>query len=233
MLLVAPTEHAIQTELRLEPNVQWKISSLPEKHGCDLLTLTKVGIIGFQRKTLPDLVASLQDGRLYYELGQLNASGTISYSYLIVESNFSTTIDGHYTEADISVSTLHSVIAKFHTHGTGYLPTSTPRSTVACCLSVSRYIASGKAWVLHRPKQVTDSWGRTSNKSYGIFLLQSFPGIGPKVAEAIYDHFSGVPIAWTITAADLAKVPGVGRKRAESLMASLTAPAAAAGPVAP
>jgi DNA excision repair protein ERCC-4 len=223
MLLVAPTEHAIQVELRnnLSPP-KWKISSLPEKHGCDILSLTKAGVVGFQRKTLPDLVASLQDGRLYYELGQLNASGTVAHSFLIIESNFYTTTDDHYTEADISVGTLHSIVTKFHVHGIGYLPTSTPSSTIDCCISVSRYLASGNAWAIHRPKNVTDGWGQTTNKSYGIFLLQSFPGIGPKVAEAIYDHFSGVPLAWTITPADLAQVPGIGRKRAEALMAALS-----------
>jgi ERCC4-type nuclease len=221
MLLVAPTEHQLHAVL---PSTQhrWKISSLPERHGCDILTPTKVGIVGFQRKTLPDLVTSLQDGRLYYELSQLIASATVTYSYIIVESNLTTTPDNtYYTEANLSTGTFHSLIAKFHALGVGFLPTKTPLHTIACCVSVSRYHASGKSDIIHRPKQVTNEWGQATSRGYGIFLLQSFPGIGPKVAAAIYDHFGGVPIRWNVTAADLAGVPGVGRVRAESLLAAL------------
>ena len=163
----------------------------------------------------------MQDGRLYYELNQLTATATVTYPYLIVESSFTTTTDGHYLEANISVGTLHSLIAKFHANGVGFLPTESPRSTIACCISVSRYLASGNANVIHRPKQVTNEWGQTSSRSYGVFLLQSFPGIGPKTAAAIYDYFGTVPIAWTVSAAELARVPGIGRRRAESLVAAL------------
>ena len=221
MLLIAPTERQLHA-LASASEEKWRISPLPERHGCDVVCLTPLGVVGFQRKTLPDLVASLTDGRLYYELNQIITSATVSYSFLVIEASFAQTIDGQYTEANISVSTLHSLIAKFHLHGIGFLATTSPASTLKCCLSVSAYIASGKANVIHRPKNNTNEWGRVDNRSYAIFLLQSFQGIGPKVAAAIYDHFKTVPIVWNVTAADLARVPGVGRKRAEALIAALT-----------
>jgi ERCC4-type nuclease len=241
MILVAPTEQQLHNVLRLSPqNQSWRISSLPERHGCDLLIPTKLGIVGFQRKTLPDLVSSLQDGRLYYELGQLNASATVSYSFLIIESALDTTTDyEQFTEANLSVAAFRSIITKFSVHGTGWLHTYDPTRTIDCALSVSRYLASGNAWHIHRPKQLSNAWGQVTSESYALFLLQSFPGIGPKVAKAIYDHFHTVPIAWTITTDDLAAVPGIGKKRAESLIAALApapptpaqlAPVAAAGP---
>lgn len=232
MIWLAPTEKDIR-DLLATSTEPWQTSSLPEKHGCDILIPTKAGIVGFQRKALPDLVASIQDGRLNYELSQLIATATVAHSYLIVESNFHTTNDGNYTESNLSVSSLHSIIAKFHANGVGFLPTQSPRSTLACCLSVSRYIASGKSDVIPRPKQTTNEWGRTTSESYGVFLLQSFPGIGPKVAKAIYRHFNGVPLAWTVTPAELALVPGIGRRTAERLLSALTpaqpGPEAAAG----
>lgn len=221
MIWVAPTEHKIQDILK-ESEYPWRVSPLPERHGCDLVIPTKLGCVGFQRKTLPDLVASLQDGRLYKELNQLNASATITTAYLILESHFVTTVDSdNYVEAKISVSTVRSIIAKFHNFGVGYLPTTSPGDTLTCALSVSRYLASGKAGTIHRAKQTDNEWGRSDAKGYGLFLLQSFPGIGPKVAEAIYDHFNGVPITWAVNAGELAQVPGIGRKRAESLVAAL------------
>jgi ERCC4-type nuclease len=221
MIWLAPTESAIRDYLDSVP-IPYKTSSLPEKHGCDILIPTKQGIIGFQRKTLPDLVASIHDGRLYYELNQINASATITTAFLTVEATFSTTIDGsEYTEATLPVATLRSLIAKFHHFGVGYLPTNSPKDTVACVLGVARYISTGKAGEVHRPKQTTNDWGQTNSKAYGIFLLQSFPGVGPKVAEAIYDYFTGVPITWSVNAGELALVPGIGRKRAEALIAAL------------
>lgn len=221
MIWIAPTEHQIHDILR-ESDMPWKISSLPERHGCDLMVPTKQGVVGYQRKTLPDLVASLQDGRLYYELNQINASATVNVAYLCIESRFVTTVGSeNYAEANISVSTVRSIIAKFHHFGVGYLPTASPRDTLASVISVSRYIASGKAGTIQRTKQTDNEWGRSDAKGYGVFLLQSFPGIGPKVAEAIYDHFNGVPIMWAVNAGELAQVPGIGRKRAESLIAAL------------
>lgn len=221
MLLVAPTERIIH-DILASGTEPWKISSIPELHGCDICVPTRMGIVGFQRKTLPDLVSSLQDGRLYYELSQMDSSATVRYPYLLVESTFYTGGDGtHYIDANISVSTFRSLVAKFATHHVGFLPTQSPRDTVECALSISRYLSSGQQSHIHRAKQLTNSWGQVDSEAYGVFLLQSFPGIGPKVAKAIYDHYGTVPIGWTVDAASLAKVPGIGRKRAETLIAAL------------
>jgi ERCC4-type nuclease len=221
LILVSPTERQLHTILS-GSGEKWKISSLPEQHGCDILTLTKSGVIGFQRKTFPDLVASLQDGRLYYELNQLQCSALLHSGFLVVEGNANRTSDDtFYSEANISVSTFRSIVAKFSNYGIATLHSFSPDDTIRACFQVSSYVSSGRAGTIHRPKQVTNEWGRTDSKTYAVFLLQSFPGIGPKVAAAIYDHFGGVPLEWTVTPAELALVPGIGRRRAESLMASL------------
>lgn len=232
MLLLAPTEHALHAILRTTDE-RFKVSSIPEANGCDILVLTKSGIIGFQRKTLPDLFASLQDGRLYYELGQLQCSATVSNAFLVVESRFETTTDGaSYTEANISVSTFRSVVAKFAAFGVGYVPTDSTHDTLSACLSISSYLSTGNWKTIHRPKATRNEWGQTTNETYASFLLQSFPGIGPKVAVAIYRHFSCVPLRWTVDATELARVPGVGPKRAEALLAALAPSPAVAGPTA-
>lgn len=225
MLLVAPSEHEIQTILReslhTSKEAPWHISSLPEQHGCDFFYLNPNGIVGFQRKTLPDLVASLQDGRLTYELGQLEASATVTHSFLIIESPLTRTLDGNLIDANISIGTLRSVIAKCAIRGVGYLPSSNPADTIACILGVAKYAASASADSLHRPKQLKNEWGTVNSDSYALFLLQSFPGVGPKQARAIYDHFGYVPIGWTVSVADLMAVRGIGKKTAEALIAAL------------
>lgn len=222
MLLVAPSEHEVQKVLRLlDGSIRWTISSLPEKHGCDFFVLNPNGIVGFQRKTLPDLVASLNDGRLHYELGQLESSATVSTAFIIIESKLTRTTSGELVEAAISFDALRSVIAKCHSRGIGYIPSIGLDDTVRAIQGVGKYLASSGVDSLHRPKQLKDEWGTVGSNAYALFLLQSFPGVGPKQAKAIYDHFGYVPIGWTVTVAELMAVKGIGRKTAESLIAAL------------
>ena len=221
--LLAPTEHELRKYADSEDHPHnFTTSSLPEKHGCDVLALTSRGIIGYQRKTLPDLVASLYDGRLYKELAQLNASGTVTYPFLLMEFDPSRrTNDDAPVDAQITLSQLRSIIAKFAIAGVATINTYSTLDTLRCIISTAKYIATTKNDPPRRPKQTDNEWGVTTSQSYGAYLLQSFPNVGPSVAKAIYTHFSGVPLAWTVSAADLATVPGIGRRRAEALIAAL------------
>jgi len=221
--LLAPTEHELRKYADSEDHPHnFTTSSLPEKHGCDLLALTSKGIVGYQRKTLGDLVNSLYDGRLYKELAQLHATATVAYPFLLLEWDAGRrTSDDEPLDANITLSQLRSIISKFALSGVATLNTYSTLDTLRCVISVSKYIATQKADPPRRPKQTDNEWGVTTSASYGAFLLQSFPNVGPSVAKAIYDHFGGVPLAWSTTAAELSKVPGIGRKRAEALIAAL------------
>lgn len=224
MLLVAPTESACQRVLRTHHATQkWTISSLPEKHGCDFLFITSRGVLGFQRKTLPDLNASLLDGRLNYELAQLSTTATVSYSYLIIESTLARTVDGRFVETDLTINALRSILAKFQSRGVGFLPSDSPTDTVSAILSVAKYIGSGRHELDTRPKNLKNQWNTIDSNAYALFLLQSFPGIGPKQALAILNHFSpNFPLQWNVTVDELIAVPGIGRKTAERLISALS-----------
>jgi Fanconi anemia group M protein len=221
MLLVAPTEHDIQQFLK-DSDESFRISSLPEKHGCDILSLTQSGIIGFQRKTLADLNASLLDGRLDYELRQIISSATLSYSFLIIESSLSRTVDNGFSECSLTIDAFRSILAKWASRGVGYLPSNNSGDTIRCITSVSRYIGSNRHTLDTRPKQLKNEWGRITSESYALFLLQSFPGIGPKQARSILSHFPTFPLAWTCTADDLAQIHGIGLKTATKLIDALS-----------
>ena len=218
--LLAPTEHDLHGIFQSQ-SIPFKVSSLPELHGCDAVSITAKGLIGYQRKTLPDLQASLVDGRLYKELGQLQASASISYSFLVIESELKRTIDGELIGSTLSIDSLRSIIAKFSASGVGYLPSRDTYDTVACIHRTSTYLASDSADHIRRPKQLTNEWGNVNSESYALFLLQSFPAIGPKNARNIHTHFGGVPLQWTVTVEELMEVPGIGRKMAVSLINSL------------
>jgi ERCC4-type nuclease len=197
------------------------VSSLPERHGCDIVCITKRGLVGFQRKTLPDLQASLLDGRLYLELSQLQASGGISYGFLIIEDPLARTSDGSLLNGTLTIDQLRSIIVKFAASGIGLLPSTNISDTARLLQSVGRYIESDGFDTIRRPKQLRNAWGTIDSTSFSLWLLQSFPGIGPKNAKAIHDHFGTVPIAWTVTASELQAIPGIGKKMAETLIKAL------------
>lgn len=219
--LLAPTEHDLHGIFRSNGS-RISVSSVPERHGCDVVSVTKAGLIGYQRKTLPDLQSSLLDGRLYYELAQMESSASISHIFLIIESELRRTIDGSLIDSTLTIEQLRSIIAKFSAFGVGYLPSANTEDTFRCVTNVSRYIASGDITAIRRPKQLTNDWGTITSDSYALYLLQSFPGIGPTHARNIHAKFGGVPLQWTITADDLATVKGIGKKKAADLIKALT-----------
>jgi ERCC4-type nuclease len=168
------------------------------------------------------LSASLLDGRLYLELSQLQSSGGISYAYLIIEDTLARNTEGTLLGGTLTIDQIRSIIVKFAASGVSYLPSSSVADTAQTVLNVGRYVNSDGFDSVRRPKQLLNSWGTVDSDAYALWLLQSFPGIGPKNAAAIHKHFGGVPIAWTVTASELQAVPGIGKKMAEALIKSLT-----------
>jgi Fanconi anemia group M protein len=178
-------------------------------------------LVGYQRKTLPDLQSSLLDGRLYLELSQLQASGGISYAFLIIEDTLQRTTEGTLLSGTLTIDQVRSIIVKFAASGVAYLPSASVADTASLVGNVGRYIGSDSFDTVRRPKQVRNDWGTIDSEAYALWLLQSFPGIGPKNARAILDHFGTVPIRFTVTASELQAVPGIGKKMAQTLIKSL------------
>lgn len=51
-----------------------------------------------------------------------------------------------------------------------------------------------------------------------LFLIKSLPGIGPKTAKNLLDHFGSVKKMVTANQKDLMLVPGIGKKRAQGIL---------------
>jgi DNA excision repair protein ERCC-4 len=221
ILLVSPTEHFLHDYWR-KNGTRFKVSSLCETYGIDILALSTFGTIGFQRKTLSDLQSSLLDGRLYRELGQITSS-SLRASFLVIESPLRRTSDNALIDSTLTITQLRSIIAKFYLGGVGTIHTDSVADTSQAVSGIVSYLSRGDAERIRRPKTVGDGWGRVNSRQYALFLLQSFPIIGAKTAEAILDHFGKVPLAWTVTEEELLQVPGIGPKTARSLLEVLNA----------
>ncbi|MGH2640039.1 MAG: ERCC4 domain-containing protein [Rhabdochlamydiaceae bacterium] len=226
--LISPTEHS--------PHIQslGRVSSLPERHGCDILAFTHTLIspcIGYQRKTIPDLLSSLADGRLSKELSQIRASSLLSIPILIIEGTIQWTLGTSTTQQTLLISSMPFTRAQYiglllslNGRGIRVLTSSSVEDTIQVVLTSSSYYGkSSRLSSLDRRPKPLGKWGMVSSRDFASHLLQSFPTIGPVTAEAILTYFGRVPMTWTVTIDELLTVPGIGRKTAIELINALSA----------
>jgi ERCC4-type nuclease len=214
-LLISPTEPD-------EIKALGKTSSTPERYGVDIFWAAKRRKFGIQRKQFPaDFLSSVYDNRLSKELHQMAA---LDHVVLIIEGFGQWTVDGHLMDdrrqfhRDQFYPLLMTMALEFN------VPTMRVRNldeTVAAILSIQRWSKKTKHTSLLRRPGPTSPWGKVTNRDWGIHLLQSFEGIGPEVAGAIYDHFGGAPLEWSVGETDLQGVKGVGKGRAQKLIQAL------------
>lgn len=203
-------------------------SNLPELHGCDVLIFNTEpsSIIGFQRKEVNDFISSLSDGRLVKEIGQIKSSSLLSYSVLILEGNFIWTTEGKLATGyspQFTKTSLRSIITGIQIQGILFHSSTDIRDTVNLIHNVSTYLSkSDHSSLSRRPKtDLKNSWGRVTNEAFAIHLLQSWPGIGPNTAKAIFNHFGKVPLLWETSMEELQSISGIGKDTARKLIESL------------
>lgn len=211
MILVSPTEPAWLREIG-------RSSSVPERYGCDVLILPDKA--GIQRKTLADLVASLHDGRLAKEAQQMSR---LDRAVLLLEGRGRWSTDGEwidgYTQTRFTRASLVGLMLSLQLQGIWVVWSESATDTVRVVEEIERWLAKPRHSSLSsRPKN--GRWGRRSNKAWAVHFFQGFTGIGPATAEAIVDHL-GVPLRWTVGVEELLSVPGIGKVRAQEMVAAL------------
>lgn len=195
------------------------VSSLPERYGADVLLLTPLGTVGVQRKECTDLVKSVHDGRLAKEVAQLQA---LSIAILIVEGKWRWTVDGQsLTARGWSRASHRGLMLSLQSSGLWVEYTDGLDDTIAFISQLEKWATKPRHVSTRTRPNPSSSWGKAGSRDWGVHLLQSFDGIGADIAGRIYDEFGGVPLRWSVTAEDLLTVPGIGKKRAATLMEAL------------
>lgn len=219
MMLCSPTEPKRLKALG-------KVSSAPEKHGADFLILGHKTRIGVQRKQFPgDLLASLNDGRLYDQLPRLQA---LDQSLLVVEGHGQWTEDGELIADKYHTFTIQQL------HGllfTVMFQFGVPSIWVAKLSDTADVLINLEAWakktkhtsLKSRPGPQGSNWGTTTDRHLAQHILQGFPGIGGELAGRVVDKFQGVPLTWTVGEDELMTVEGLGKKKAEGMYRALNA----------
>lgn len=219
--IVAPTEPAALKALAEEGGA---ISLLPERHGCDVAWYVKGQLWGVQRKEVKDFIASVQDGRLWKEIIQMTTS-QIPMPLVLVEGKVQFDNQGNLMNYSygkpIKDTQWLGMLWSVRQRGVHIDFTSSAVDTAKYISTLARWSEKGAHDSLARRVGARSPWGSVTNEDYGVHLLQSFDGVGVDKARAIYRHFGGVPLEWTVDAKELTRVAGVGKVLAERLIKAM------------
>lgn len=209
-MLIAPTE---PPALRAAGTV----NLVPETYGVDVMCMRGAERLGIQRKEVKDFLASVDDNRLTKELMQMKA---LEVAVLVIEGEWRFGADGKLMNQFGRTWTrqqINGLLFSIHQRGVWVMNTSNLPDTIALCKDLEAW------WKKSDHKSFTtrtmqNPWGTRMDRDFGVWLLQSFPGIGPQLAERIWQKFNGVPIALTCTEEELLTIEGMGKKKVEGLM---------------
>jgi len=231
-VLLSPTERALAEKLKDEAFV----SGLPEQKGADVLIYTRQGLIGLQRKEVPnDFLLSFTDGRMAQATALMVKS--CKFTRIIGEGRFRYWPDGRVVTGQIDQKTRKPVASRFtrgHVRGMifdlefvrGIIVdwTDDLDDTVRYIRSLPDFIEREKHFGLYTRPSAQGTWVVPSAKDIQLWLLQSFTGIGPAVADRIVQKFGGVPLRWTCTENELSSIRGITKQMAATMMSSLPGP---------
>lgn len=229
-ILVSPTDRDLLAALGEEA----RSHSLPETCGADVLILTPTGRFGLQRKQFPnDFLASLRDGRLVREVGLLE---TLEMRVVCIEGKPTYTTNGYLMDPFANRWTRKAIEGIERSlrlrHHIDVWWTENIWETVGRILELRDWLGKpSHRSLLQRPpfdevdhgSKLRDGYGAEKKKqAKGLYLLQGLEGIGPGLAEAIYDHFGRVPWRWDCAPEELGKVSGIGGARSKLLWEGLS-----------
>jgi ERCC4-type nuclease len=185
-----------------------------------LFDVPPLGRVGLQRKTVPDLFASIRDGRLTRSVSAMSA---LDVAVLVIEGEVRWSAEGFAEPTGPTgrpVTPWHrdayrSLLWSVRARGIWVEAVPDVDSTVATVLSLHRWAGKATHDTLDRRP------GRRGADPTAVHVLQGLAGIGPRLASRIVEHFQGLPIAWTVTERELASVRGIGPVRAKRLSESL------------
>lgn len=211
-------------------------SSLPESKGADVLLYTESGLLGWQRKAVPnDFISSFTDGRFARLLPLLTKS--CAFCRIVQEGEFKYWPDqtvhlGMRIEKGRRVR-VQSRFTRNHIHGmlndievvwgVPIRVTEDLDDTVRYLRSVRRFMEAKTHVGLYTRPKVKGRWYVPSADEVQLWILQGFGGIGPSTADKIIRHFGRIPLRWTCSVEELAGVEGVTHKQAQELISVLSA----------
>ena len=172
-----------------------------------------------ERKTLPDLVDSIKDGRLFGQGCGLARTGI--WTALILEGT-GKDLAGCGMRREAIQGALITLTLFL---GIPLLRSQTPQETARLMLFAARQARTVATGALPRR-------GRRPRGKYRVQarVLQGLPGIGPERAKRLLDKFGTIEAVMTAAVEELASVRGVGMATAQSIRWAVKEAASGYGP---
>lgn len=170
---------------------------------------------GVERKTVMDLASSIVDGRVFEQVEAL--AGAFQRPVLIIEGS----LDELYVRRRLTPAQVQGALAYVVERGVYVVPCADPLDTANFICSLARReqlhfsepeVASLKA-KLRRVRK-----GRIGVREAQVALLSSLPGIGPKLAKRLLEHFGSPRRFFKATPRELMEVRGMGESRVKEIV---------------
>jgi ERCC4-type nuclease len=160
----------------------------------------------FERKTLPDLAASIKDGRLFSQ--GLRLAQAPLRTAIILEGRSEDLADSHMRREAIQGALVTLTLFL----GIPLLRSLDPEETASLMLFAAR---QGRAYASGTvPRKGRRPRGKARVQSH---ILQGLPGVGPERARRLLERFGTVEAVVAAPPETLVSVPGIGKGTAEAI----------------
>ncbi|AEM39648.1 ERCC4 domain protein [Pyrolobus fumarii 1A] len=159
--------------------------------------------IVFERKTVDDLVRSVFDGRLFDQARRL--AETYPKPVIIVEGRF----DKLWEKTGKAIQVRQALLAVALDYGVRIIYTRDPGDTARVIYYVARreQVERKKTVVIHRKPRLS------TLREKQLYVLQSLPGVGPRLAEKLLEYFGSVEDVCKASVVELSRILGEARAR--------------------
>ena len=169
-----------------------------------------------ERKSVHDFVASLFDGRLFEQAQRLR--DRYSDVYYIIEGDLGREMRFWRGRERQLRGALVALVADYNVK---LLWSSDEQETAWYLEALARRLERepvGAVVINKKPRSLRDV------REWQLYILQAFPGIGPKTAERILERFGSIEGFVRASVSELASVEGVGESKAQRIKEILKAP---------
>lgn len=164
-----------------------------------------------ERKTLPDLVLSLCDGRLFSQIARLAES---DFNVVLLIEGKSQDIEYYNIHREALIGALCAISLQFHIP---VLRSQSQTETAKLLYFCAKQLNQNENQIKRggrKPKRA---------KNRQLFILQGLPQIGPKLAKRLLCHFLTIEAVMTASEHELIQVEGMGKNKAKKIRKILTA----------
>ena len=169
-----------------------------------------------ERKSVHDFVASLFDGRLFEQAQRLR--DRYADVYYIIEGDLNREMRFWRGRERQLRGALVALVTDYNAK---LLWSSDERETAWYLEALARRLERepvGAVVINKKPRDTRDV------REWQLYILQAFPGIGPKTAERILERFGSIEGFVRASVSELASIDGVGESKAQRIKEILRAP---------